>query len=413
MDLFENPFHILGATPLDNVRRIVELTAERSLLSDVDECMTAKSKLINPRKRVAAEVAWLPGMKSDNADEMLMLLETSAGNDNSHSGYPRNSQNESLAAALSRMPTTGTYNVADEVLDMLKLTQDDSIQENIAQHKRHSYKVDILMQIRQYLGMDKMNAIARSNILAARLSRLPNHSADYVANWIFAIANAFDGMNPEELCAIINTERIVAGFTEITDISVVATEIQKRRHHYQQVIKTVLTRIHSTKERLNAIMQLVDYSSITHRENRKPILIDDTIDAYTVKTTPILENEEKTIRKYDLELRYAADTLVSDATLPSLVDKLIQAVKNWQIMAQPILLQKKRLGFNDTESYRVAMDVRRLAIYLYNEHDKRDISQQILIVLKEVFADIPTIVDSISPDLDTLNRIAERSNRKN
>ena len=412
MDLFENPFYILDATPLDNIHKIGELAEARSLLSDAKKCMKARATLTHPRDRVAAEVAWLPSMKSDNADEMLMLLETSAGNDMSRIGFSRNGQNDSLAAALSRLPCTDTYNVADEVLDMLKLPYEDSKHENITKHKRHSYKVDNLMHIRQYLGMDKMNAIARSNILAARLLRLPNHTANYVANWILAIAQSFDAINPEELCAIINVGRREVDIPEITDISVVATEIQKRRHYYQQVIKTVLTRIHSAKERLNAIMQLVDYSSDIHEKNRKPILIDDTIDAYTVKTTPILENEEKIIKKYDMELRYAADTLVSDATLTSLVNKLIQAVKNWQKMAQPILLQKKRLGFNDTESYRVAMDVRRLAVYLYAEHEKLDISQQILIVLKEVFADIPTIVDSISPDLETLNRIAERRNRK-
>ncbi len=413
MDLFENPFHILGATPLDDIRKIGELAVAKSLLSDDEKCMKARATLTHPRDRVAAEVAWLPGMKSDNADEMLMLLETSAGNDISHIEFLSNDQNDSLAAALSRLPCTDTYNVADEVLDILKLPHEDSKHENITQHKRHSYKADNLMQIRQYLGMDKMNAIARSNILAARLLRLPNHTANYVANWILAIAQSFNAINPEELCAIINAARREADFPEITDISVVATEIQNRRHYYQQVIKSVLTRMQSATERRDAIMQLVDYSSITHREKRKPILIDDTIDAYTVKTTPILENEEKTIEKYDQELRYAADTLVSDATLNSLVDKLIQAVKNWQKMAKPILLQKKTLGFKDTESYRVAMDVRRLAVYLYVEHEKLDISQQILIVLKEVFADIPTIVDTISPDLETLNKIAGRRNQKN
>ena len=47
-------------------------------------------------------------------------------------------------------------------------------------------------------------------------------------------------------------------------------------------------------------------------------------------------------------------------------------------MAQPILLKKKRMGFHDDASHSVAMKVRQLAIYLYNEHDKLGISQQIL-----------------------------------
>jgi hypothetical protein len=149
------------------------------------------------------------------------------------------------------------------------------------------------------------------------------------------------------------------------------------------------------------------------KKNRKALLIEDTVDAYAVKTESILEIEEKNIKTQDQKLRYAADTKACDTTFAPMVDKLIQAVKNWQIMAQPILLQKKRLGLHDNESYRVAMNVRRLAIYLFNEHDKLCISQQILNMLQEVFAEVSTIVESITTDLETLNKIAEQREQKN
>ena len=38
MDLLQNPFHILTASPRDNRRRIMELADERSLLLDSSEC---------------------------------------------------------------------------------------------------------------------------------------------------------------------------------------------------------------------------------------------------------------------------------------------------------------------------------------------------------------------------------------
>ena len=59
MDLLENPFHILSASPRDNRRRIMELADERSLLLDSGKCMQARSDLTNPRKRLSAEIAWL------------------------------------------------------------------------------------------------------------------------------------------------------------------------------------------------------------------------------------------------------------------------------------------------------------------------------------------------------------------
>lgn len=413
MDLFENPFYILRATPQDDIHRIQELVAVRTLLSDADVCMNAQSILTIPIKRVSAEVAWLPGVNCDRAKEFVMLLEASAGSQSFQNGLKSTTSVDSLAAALSRLPYTTTYNVGDEVLDLLKISNRNTLSDSNSKPKRSSSEIDILMEINELLGIDKLNSIARSNLLAARMSRLPNHTSDYVADWILAIARAFEGRNNEDLCAIINAERKGAGFSEITDVSVIAIEIQKRRSYYQQVIKSVLNRIHSAKERLSAIMKLVDESSISHWKNRKPILIEDTIEAYSVKATPILENEEKNIKLFDRKLRYAADTKDNDRALTDLTEKFIQSVKNWHVMAEPILEQKKRLGFKDTESYRIAMDVRRLAVYLFAEHDELSISQQILNDLKEVFAESPTIVETIAPDLATLKRVAERREQEN
>ena len=77
MDLLQNPFHILNASPRDNRRRIMELADERSLLLDSSECMEARSDLTNPRKRLSAEVAWLPGIGPKRVGEVLSLLESS------------------------------------------------------------------------------------------------------------------------------------------------------------------------------------------------------------------------------------------------------------------------------------------------------------------------------------------------
>jgi hypothetical protein len=74
MDLLQNPFHILTASPRDNRRRIMELADERSLLHDSSEVMEARSDLTNPRKRLSAEIAWLPGIGPKRAGEVLSPL---------------------------------------------------------------------------------------------------------------------------------------------------------------------------------------------------------------------------------------------------------------------------------------------------------------------------------------------------
>ena len=103
MDLLQNPFHILTASPRDNRRRIMELADERSLLLDSSQCMAARSDLTNPRKRLSAEIAWLPGIGPKRADEMLSLLESSPTDLLSVDKLSSTARANLLAAGLARL----------------------------------------------------------------------------------------------------------------------------------------------------------------------------------------------------------------------------------------------------------------------------------------------------------------------
>ena len=69
-----NPFWNLGATTRDTAQRIIALADERSLQLDYDACQKAQSDLTNPRTRLAAEMAWLPGISPGRAKELVTLI---------------------------------------------------------------------------------------------------------------------------------------------------------------------------------------------------------------------------------------------------------------------------------------------------------------------------------------------------
>ena len=75
MSLKSNPFYVLGATPNDDRRRIMALANDRRLDGDEAAVREARSILITPRKRLAAEIAWLPGMKADEVRQVLAARE--------------------------------------------------------------------------------------------------------------------------------------------------------------------------------------------------------------------------------------------------------------------------------------------------------------------------------------------------
>lgn len=337
MDLLQNPFHILNASPRDNRRRIMELADERSLLLDSSECMEARSDLTNPRKRLSAEVAWLPGIGPKRVGDVLSLLESSPAD---------------------------------------------------------------------LLAVDNLSSIARANLLAAGLARLSDHNADDVAEWILEISWAFEDLDPEELRVIINEERVVSGFPEVSDLSAVEAEIQERRRHYRQIIKSALDNL-SPKELVKAVTVAVE-SATDDGEEHGPILIADLVDSYEVEAQGFLDKEEGNIKALVEKLRAAVDAERPDSTLAPMVNQLIQVVKNWDTVAQPIQVSTKSRGLDHDASHRVAGLVRGLAIHLFNEHGKLDFSQQLTNMLQEVFAEVGEVAERTAEDADALGEIAEQ-----
>jgi len=111
MDLFENPFYILGATPRDNRQRIVELAEERSLVLDPDVCSKARADLLHPRKRIAAEVAWLPGISPDRMKSLIQLTEDSNVNGIDELSISDIAKANLIAAGLNRKDQVDTADV--------------------------------------------------------------------------------------------------------------------------------------------------------------------------------------------------------------------------------------------------------------------------------------------------------------
>jgi hypothetical protein len=153
---------------------------------------------------------------------------------------------------------------------------------------------------------------------------LPEYTADDVAEWILEIAWAYEEIDPEDLSMIINVERVVAGFPDVTDLSAVETELEKRRRHYSQVIKSALDNL-SAKELVEAVTIVIE-SATDDGEEHGPILINDLVDSYEVKAQEFLEKEEGNIRVLVEKLRAAVDAGWSDASLTPLVSQLIHVV---------------------------------------------------------------------------------------
>ena len=97
----ENPFAILKASTRDRKAHLNELAEEAALHGDHDSAVNARNVLSNPRTRLAAEVAWFPGL---SPKRITLTLERIA-----QGGYPVLDGFSPLSSANFVVETLETY----------------------------------------------------------------------------------------------------------------------------------------------------------------------------------------------------------------------------------------------------------------------------------------------------------------
>lgn len=246
------------------------------------------------------------------------------------------------------------------------------------------------------LNIIGLTYIARANVLTVGLLRISNLSSSNIVEWLLAIAQSSEAINSDEVRAILNEDRRVSGFPEIADNSAIEDGIQEQKRYYRQVLTSVLEYL-SVNEQARVLTLIID--TVTGKDkSRSPILIDDVIVSYENGVADFLKKKQRIIEAQDDKIRAMVDAKDPDTTLRPVVNQLIQTVKDWDTIAQPIQLSTKSRGERHTDSFEIAWRVRELAVHLFNEYNKYNYSLQLLNMLLEVFEEVPEIVETIGKD---------------
>lgn len=118
------PFAVLGATPRDTRKRIVELAEERSLELDPVVCQKARSDLTNPRTRLSAEVAWFPGLSPGKIVKCIGELHDDPMSIRGETGLPPLAHFNLMAYALETVNEGDGDSIGDFVCEVSGLAED-------------------------------------------------------------------------------------------------------------------------------------------------------------------------------------------------------------------------------------------------------------------------------------------------
>lgn len=327
-----NPFFLLGLTPLDDRRTLIE-HAHAHVHVHVHEgpedfalSEQARAELLNPRTRLQAELGWLPGLEQGQQHQLL--------------------------AALAEDPLS----LMSAVLEVPPL--------------------------------------ARANLLCAAFERLSPQACgpDKLAQLMREFALAIDALVLSEMLESVNQDRKVSGFPAVQDLDAVDAAMSKIRKQYKDVLVYCLDSLPS--EMLVDCMTAVLESATARSPAVASRFIDDLVDAYAVEAQGVLEAErDRLVQACPLILLQATE---GDAhKLKLAVEQLLSHARRWCHVARPVQLSLKARGLSHLQSEQLARSLRDFCVDLLKFSGTESMAQRITTDLLENFAAVPRALEPL------------------
>jgi hypothetical protein len=246
--------------------------------------------------------------------------------------------------------------------------------------------------------------LAHANLMAAAFESVGEpHDSEFVADSIHALVSVVGEISAAEVLRDINEDRAVSGFPPVQGEEPIEAGLVERKRHYRVAIKAALNRLPAPA--LVDAMTKVVTEATKDGESHAPDLLDDLVDSYEIEAQGFLTREAANVEKLVATIRQVA-TRGEDAIRP-LIDELSAVTLNWDRVAQPIQVSFMARGQDHDPSKNLAYMVRSLAVDLFNDHGMLDHAQQLTLLLQEVFAEVPQVVERVGEDAEVLEGIFE------
>ena len=210
-----------------------------------------------------------------------------------------------------------------------------------------------------------------------------------------SLDKAFAGLDAEKVCTIINTGRKKAKMSEAS-ANDVRREINRKRADLRQIITEKTAGI-PEKQYVKLVTMLAEKSA---KDEKHGGIIEDMVDQYEIRMHDSIQKNANDISNTITKIRNAdykhAKNYDSD------INSLLQKVRNWDKLAQPVQLKAQASGMTHEISQQLGKELRDLAIYLHNEKNATEVSVRITEAMKSIFAELPELSAALENDAELL-----------
>lgn len=218
------------------------------------------------------------------------------------------------------------------------------------------------------------------------------------------LSEIFENINIDDILFNINQDRTVAKFPIVNDLEAIERALEHKQETLVSLIINSLNKLETSD-----MIELTTNIAKQHTNNTYPShFIVTLIDLYALKVQTYLESQIELIDNKINDIKESAESKINENEIQNKVNELLQMIKRWDQIAQPIQLIKMTQGIDEPISMSLAEKIRSLAINLYNKHGYLKISQAILNEIMDIFAELPTMIEQIQEDVDTLDELEEK-----
>jgi hypothetical protein len=245
----------------------------------------------------------------------------------------------------------------------------------------------------------QIEPLALANLIASVTELLDARlKASELANWIIALANAGEKVDPEKTRRLVNEDRLVSGFPEIGSIDLVEQEITDRRKHFKEAVIQLLNRLDSDK--LIEVTTAIVEASTSGGTKHSATLIDEVVDSYQLETEGMLQAQAlKIVEIIDCAKNSASK---GEDVVLFIFDSVKKMTLEWTRVARPIQLGLKSRGLEHNLSSQLGRRIRGLAVDVTNEHGLLDTAREITDFLGNIFTELPEFSANLEDDVQAL-----------
>lgn len=248
-----------------------------------------------------------------------------------------------------------------------------------------------------------LSDLSKFNAIAYHFELLNQNDLQGIVSTILDLDKLFYSLDYTKLTEEINRVHIISGMPSVDDNDVLA-EINRKCSEISQNISDKFNKMEDDIY-IKVITSLAEkYASDTHCEAGS--ILVDVMAEYETRMMPKLQERTENLRKQIGNVQ----TNAGGGYVSGQIYLLTEAMKKWDVIAQPLQLIAKARGIPHQLSINVASEIKALAVFLHNKKGMSQEASTIIEAMQSVFAELPDI--SFLLDIDA-NRLKEiRNNEK-